>query len=70
MFNPNQPLWLPPGSIRAVMALSLTGALIYLLVSQAPVPDWLTPVITALIGFYFAGRENNAERAHLEALSK
>lgn len=70
MFDKSQPLWLPPGSIRALMALSLTGALIFLLVTGHEIPNWIAPVITALVGFYFAGRENNAERVHLETLHK
>ena len=70
MLKPNQPLWLPEGSVRAIIALSLVFALIYLMVTKAEVPEWITPVITALIGFYFAGRENRAERIHTEKLAK
>ncbi len=46
MLNKDQPLWLPPGSVRALLALSVVGAFI---AGELPVE-----VATVVLGFYFA----------------
>jgi len=48
MFDPKQPLWLPPGSVRALLALSLVGALI------AFDPTKIGELAAVAVGFYFA----------------
>ncbi len=42
----DQPLWLPPGSVRATLALGVVGAFIAGLVELE--------VATLVLGFYFA----------------
>jgi hypothetical protein len=48
MWDNKQPLWLPQGSVRALLAFSVVGAFIGGLV---PVE-----VATLILGFYFASR--------------
>jgi hypothetical protein len=47
--NPTQPLGLPEGSVRALLALAVIGAFI------AGVVDQLE-IITLVLGFYFGSR--------------
>jgi len=48
MFDPNQPLWLPKGSIRAILALGLVAAVII-----GTGGDVIQTLATAVISFYF-----------------
>lgn len=50
------PLYLPKGSIRAILALSLIGTLMYVVVVGYEVPDALLGLVGAVIGFYFGGK--------------
>lgn len=61
MENP-APLWLPRGSVRAIIALMVMATFVYLAVSGAVVPEWLVGVLGMVLGYYFAHRENDAER--------
>lgn len=47
------PLWLPEGSVRAIMAIGLTGAVIALAVLGREPPDALTTVAGMVLGYYF-----------------
>lgn len=48
MLQPDQPLWLPQGSIRSLIAIAIVGAYI-----AAWVP---IEVATLVLGFYFGAR--------------
>ncbi len=48
MFNRNQPLWLPKGSGRLIMALMLIGAVI-----AGTGGDTVSTLATAVVAFYF-----------------
>ncbi|MBA7587598.1 hypothetical protein ES708_29629 [subsurface metagenome] len=61
MENKN-PLNLPPGSIRAIIALMLTAAIIVAMFVNVVVPDVVFGFLGAVIGFYFAHRANNTEK--------
>jgi len=52
-----RPLWLPAGSVRAIIALSTVGAMIALLAMSGNVPEWFIAVVGSVIGFYFAKKE-------------
>lgn len=55
-FSKDEALWLPKGSVRAVMALALIGGSIYL----ALVTNDLTTLIGlagAAVGYYFGGKK-------------
>ena len=50
----NQPLGLPKGSVRAIIALVVIATACYLtLTAAANIPDWLNTVVSAIVGFYF-----------------
>jgi hypothetical protein len=51
-----QPLGLPQGSVRALIALTVVTGTIALLVLERPTPEWLQGGFFTLIGFYFGSR--------------
>lgn len=53
MLNPNEPLWLPAGSIRSLLALSIVGAYLGGLFDNLE-------VVTLVLGFYFADRASSS----------
>ncbi len=50
MLNKGQPLWLPPGSVRAILALGVVGAF---LAGQIE-----ADIALLVLGSYFVGRQN------------
>lgn len=51
--NPRQPLWLPPGSVRAILALMLVTATIALAFLGLLDPGTMATLATAAVAFYF-----------------
>ena len=47
------PLWMPPGSVRSIIALSLVAAFIF------GVAD-VSELAAAVVGYYFGTRQNGA----------
>lgn len=54
--------------IQAVLALSLTGAVIYMTVVGRMETDILAGLAGTAVGFYLAERKNGADREHEERL--
>lgn len=54
------PLGLPPGSIRAVLALIMCGSIWYLAVNELSIPAILLESVLLVIGFYFGVRQGTA----------
>ncbi len=55
----NNPLWLPEGSVRAILALGLVGSAIYGVFALAPEASGLLLGLTgAVLAFYFKARES------------
>lgn len=52
MLSIDHPLWLPPGSVRSLLALAVVGAYIGGLVT--------IEVATLVLGFYFGARTDGA----------
>jgi len=53
--------------ISGVLALSLTGAVVYLAVTGQPIPELLGAALTSIIGFFFgtkAGEREGAAKAY------
>lgn len=52
-FNPTQPLWLPPGTVRALLVLGLTWSVILIMakfaVMQEDIPPGVKEVMMALL---------------------
>lgn len=58
-------------SVQAVLALSLTGAVIYLTIQGHMETDILAGLAGTAVGFYLAERKNGNEREHeLEMINK
>ncbi len=54
VFSSDQPLGLPPGSVRAMLGLLSIGGSVFLLAKQIPVPDWWVAIVATIVGFFFA----------------
>ena len=48
-----QPLWLPPGSVRAILALLVVIVAMAMFALNREVPESLGVIVTAVIIFYF-----------------
>ena len=58
--NSKEPLWLPKGSVRAIIALAVVGAGIGMFAIKGNIPEALVGIIGMIVGFYFgkkAGEE-------------
>ena len=47
------PLYLPPGSVRSIIALTLTGAVTYLSLIGTVSPEALEKIVLIVVAFYF-----------------
>jgi len=56
LFNPENTLYLPEGSVRAILALTLTGLCGVLLVRGILVPEWFIALTAGVFGYYFGGK--------------
>jgi len=54
----NEPLGLPKGSIRAIIAISIVGAAIYKLVIGDIDPEQFLLISSVVTGFYFASKSS------------
>lgn len=52
------PLYLPEGSIRAIIALSLIFSFIYLCITETTLPESLIATVGVIATFYFEQRRN------------
>jgi DNA-directed RNA polymerase subunit RPC12/RpoP len=52
-----EPLFLPPGSIRAISAIALSISCWVLIVRDSLVPDYLLGLILTIVGYYFGFRK-------------
>lgn len=59
MFDLKQPLWMPKGSVRALIALSLTAVTCYLAVAGAISGESFLAVQGTVAAFYFGAKAGN-----------
>lgn len=52
------PLWLPPGSIRAIITLITLVVFFYLSIQAQEVTDTLGTIVVTVVAFYFGSRSN------------
>lgn len=58
MLDPTKPLWMPEGSVRALLTLgALFIAGLLLLIGKAP-PEWFVGLIVLVVQNYFNARGN------------
>jgi hypothetical protein len=60
VLNSSEPLGLPKGSVRALIALSIVGAGIYAFLSGKISTEQFITVTSIVTGFYFATKTNGA----------
>lgn len=60
-FDKTKPLWLPEGSIRAILALGIVALVSTLVFVQIPVPDWLVLWAGLILQSYFNHRDKVEE---------
>jgi len=58
--NMMNPLWMPQGSIRAIIALSLLIMTGYLLYNEKEVAEWFSILVVSSVSFYFGTRKSTA----------
>lgn len=56
--NKTEPLGLPRGSVRAILALMITGAVLALTVIRGAIPTDLVPLASVVVTYYFVTRDN------------
>jgi hypothetical protein len=56
-----QPLNLPKGSVRAILAIITTTFVCTALFFSQPLPEYFVVIWSGIVGLYFAGRSNFAE---------
>ena len=59
----NDPLWMPAGSVRALMALSILGSAIYMWVTGQEMTQAQELITTGALGGYFVLRQMNSGAA-------
>lgn len=57
----DQPLWLPQGSVRAILAIVLTGAAIVASFVEALPKEFLWPAALTVNAFYFGSAPKRVE---------
>lgn len=58
--NRSQALWMPRGSVRAILALALVGALIVLVLTGQAVNEGFATIVASVVAFYFAGKNGES----------
>jgi hypothetical protein len=56
--KPINPLWMPPGSIRAILALTIVGIVIYQILTGDGVGLLLSETLSIVLTHYFASRRS------------
>ena len=52
----NEPLGLPRGSVRAILAVAVVSGTMFIHFWTGEVPDWLISAFGTAFGFYFGSR--------------
>lgn len=58
--EPN-PLWMPQGSVRAIITLSLLVMSGVMLTMGTDIPEWLSILVVSCVSFYFGTRKTTAK---------
>ena len=59
--NKNQPLWMPSGSVRAILALMLVIVTCYLAVSSQITGEAFLTIASAVVAFYFGTKQQGTD---------
>ena len=58
LFRLDQPLWLPKGSIRAIITLIIIFSGVFCYMKGIPVSETMNYLMTTIMAFYFGSRMN------------
>lgn len=61
MLDKSQPLWLPKGSVRAILAIVLVGAGVVAAFALPGVPEWFPPLVAMVVTAYFVQRASASQ---------
>ena len=56
--NPKEPLWLPRGSVRAILALLLVGVLCWLALTGKLEAAAFGAIVAGVVAYYFASKRD------------
>ena len=72
IFNGENPLWLPPGSVRAVVLVAICTTAIYLAITGFLDPTYFMNIVMIVFGYYFGKAEKVDDKVNglLEELRK
>lgn len=63
-------MWLPKGTIRALLTFSIVGASIYLILTKSPgdplIDEWWAALTVFVVKDYFAVRESERAREEMD----
>ena len=59
--NPDQPLFLPTGSVRAIITIAIVIFCCILIHEGKVVPEWFSSVVAMSIAYYYGGRSGPAK---------
>lgn len=62
----NEPLFLPKGSVRAILILVLTGWILAMIQQQIAVPESIIILWAGAIGWYFGGKVSDQKQKQNE----
>jgi hypothetical protein len=70
MLSSENPLWIPRGSIRALITFSILATAVYLLVvsggAEKSVPEWWVALVVFVVKDYFSTRESERAREEMD----
>ncbi len=61
LFRIDQPLWLPKGSVRAILTLAVILTAMYCFMVGIPIDETFKMLIATVVAFYFGSRLNFSE---------
>ena len=56
-WNKEQPLGLPKGSVRALLAIGTTATALYVVIASVTVPEWFYAAVGVIVAFYFVSKK-------------
>jgi hypothetical protein len=53
-FHNDKALWMPSGSVRAVLSLIVIFSAVYMLINQIDIPEWFAVIVGIILRDYFS----------------
>lgn len=68
--SPPEPLWLPRGSVRSLLALAIVFATVYMWITGKNINEVQVTILTLILKEYFQARESSPIPARTNAADK